>query len=85
MTKEEVIEVVEKCVKKHENKNWPLEILEEGVRREDGWWYVPIRPGQITDRGMEYYDLLAQIEEDLMDEKKLNVLLVPAGPDEPDS
>jgi hypothetical protein len=81
MTRKEVIRIVHECLKKHKDKNWPLEVLEDGVRQDDDWWYVPVRPGQKRERGFEYYDLLARIEEELEDQKELNILLVPAGPD----
>ena len=82
MKKAEVICAVQGCLKRYKSKKWPLEMLEEGIRREDGWWFVPVRPGQKRERGFEYYDLVARIEEELQDEKDLNIALMPAGPDE---
>ena len=59
-----------------------LEILEKGIRQEDDWWYVPVRPVGKTERTVQYYDLLAEIEGELQDKMNLHILLIPTGPDE---
>ncbi len=80
-TKKEIIVTVRNYIKKYKTKDWPLEILEVGVHRDDGWWYVPVRPMNITNRNILYYDLLAKIETAIQDKEHLNVLLIPSAPD----
>lgn len=82
LTEEDVIKTVRESLAKHARKGWEIEILERGVRREDDWWYIPVRPFNQTRRPVEYYDMLASVEGELQDEMELNILLVPTGPDE---
>ena len=55
-----------------------LEALEDGMRQDHDWWYVPIRPSFQPARRYEYYETLAQVETDLQKSDHLTVLLVPA-------
>ncbi len=43
-------------------------------------YYVVVQPDKQGVRNYDYYDLLAQAEEKLEDDEKLNVLLVPSVP-----
>ena len=52
-----------------------IEVLEEGVRKMDNWWHVPVRPDVWPARTFELYDALADVEIELQDEHKLNLLL----------
>jgi hypothetical protein len=57
-----------------------VRVLTDQVRlgsEVDGWWYVPvsyeIEPGKLYT----YYEVFAQIEEELEEAEHVNVLLVP--------
>ena len=54
-----------------------LEVLERGVRREEFWWYVPVRPSQEPDKRSAYYEALAEVEGQLEEKEKLTVFLAP--------
>ena len=82
MAQEDVLQKVRASLEKHRRPGWTLELLDAGIRQEDDWWYIPVRPGNETRRTVEYYDILAQVEGELQDEMHLNVLLVPVAPDE---
>lgn len=58
-----------------------MEVLEDRVRRERTWWYVPIQPSHSIENISRYYELLAEVEEELLEERNLDVLLVPTLPD----
>ena len=58
-----------------------LEVIEEGIRKIDDWWRVPIRPSAEPPHTFEYYDALAGVESDIQEERHLNILLVPAIPE----
>lgn len=59
-----------------------FEVVEAAVRRDNGWWYVPVL---LEDEGgtKPTHDLLvnlyANVEEDVSTKLKTNVLLVPAS------
>lgn len=55
-----------------------LDVIESDIRKIDGWWRVPVRPSQEPKHTFEYYDALAQIEEEISEKTRLKVLLVPA-------
>lgn len=57
-----------------------LEVVEEGIRKIDYWWRVPVRPNTEPPHTFEYYDALAGVESAIQEDKQLNVLLVPVLP-----
>jgi hypothetical protein len=58
-----------------------LEVVEEGIRKIDYWWRVPIRPSVQPPHTFEYYDALAGVESAIQEDKQLNILLVPTLPE----
>ena len=56
-----------------------LEILEDRITREENWFYVPVRLNTEKPRTFEYYDMLVEIEDEIAQQERLRVLLVPAG------
>ena len=56
-----------------------VEMIEDRIRRENDWWYVPVRRKRAFARTFEYYDVLANLEERIEEEQDLNILLVPTA------
>lgn len=54
-----------------------LRVVERAIRHEEDWWYVPVTPVGAMPRSDEYYDALADVEEELRESHQLNVTLVP--------
>lgn len=79
LTRDDVGKKVEQSLAQHQRPGWRVEVVKKGIHQEDDWWYVPVRPDQETQRTIQYYDLLAEVEEELQDEEKLNILLVPVS------
>jgi hypothetical protein len=52
---------------------------EPGIRREEYWWYVPIRPSVEPVKRYEYYEVLAEVEGELDEKEQLKVFLVPGA------
>ena len=75
MTKDEVLRTIREQI----DAPGAIEILDEGVRSENEWWYVPVKRKSDLPKTYEYYDLLATLEERLDEEKNLNVLFVPTA------
>jgi hypothetical protein len=60
-----------------------LEVDEQGIRKVDCQWRVPIRPSAEPVNRYEYYEALTDIEIELSEQEKLNVFLVPRDPKPP--
>jgi hypothetical protein len=58
-----------------------LDLIESGVRKEEYWWYVPIRPSAWPEKMFEFYEALAEIEEQLEEREHMKVLLVSREPE----
>lgn len=56
-----------------------MTVLEDGLREDDGWWYVPVKPGQPFRRSDLYYAVLGDLEQEIDEEEGLNILLVPCA------
>jgi hypothetical protein len=82
MNKEKMLELVQERLKEHHPGGVTLTVLDRGVRREDGFWHVPVRPSEQPDQMFAYYDALAEVETDLSLKERLKVVLVPTLPEE---
>lgn len=56
-----------------------MEIVEQGVREDDDWWYVPVHPSSQGAITYHYYGVLTDIEGELKANDHLDVLLVPSA------
>jgi len=65
----------------HLGPNIALKILEEGIRQEDDWWYVPVQPTIEPPKTSEYYEALANVEGQMLDEDDINILFIPMAPE----
>lgn len=70
-----------KYLEPHQPASYRLQVREQGVKRDDDWWYVLVQPDREDVRSYDYYGRLAEAEIDLKDKEHLNVLLVPVLPD----
>lgn len=58
-----------------------FEVVEAAVRRDNGWWYVPVMMDDLEGRKPTHdilVNLYANVEEDVSKALKTNVLLVPS-------
>jgi len=58
-----------------------MEVIEEGIRNEGPWWYVPLRPSAWPEKLFPYYEALADLEAALEEHEKLKVFLVILDPE----
>ena len=65
MNKERVLELVQEHLRQHHPDGITLTALDRGIRREDGFWHIPVRPSGQPERMFEYYDALAEVETEL--------------------
>lgn len=77
--KKQIAELVRRYAESEEPRDLRIEVLEQDVRSDGDWWYVPVRALADLPKRFPYYEKLADIEEHLRDNEKVDVLLVPAG------
>jgi hypothetical protein len=61
-----------------------FDIIDDGVRQEESWWYVPVvatRKGKDVPREIAV-NIYANIEDELEQKHDLSVMFVPAVPEE---
>ena len=80
----EIVEIAGRYLKGKHPGGAALEALTQGVRHEQDWWYVPVRPSFEPPRRYEYYEALADVEGALEDVEHLTVLFLPTAPQEQD-
>ena len=81
LTTRRVIDLARKYLEPHQpRQGYRLDVLEDGVKKDDGWWYVLVRPDREDIRSYDYYGRLAEAEIDLKDKEHVNILLVPVLP-----
>jgi hypothetical protein len=76
---------IAEIVRKHIQQQPPLDgitlaVLDDEVRAENKWWYVPVLPSRQPERVSPYYDLLATVEEEILRDEDLDVFLIPTLP-----
>lgn len=54
-----------------------LSVVVDGIRQEDGWWYVPVTPDRGGVRAHEYAELLTGAENVPCEREGVKVLLIP--------
>ena len=82
-SQEEVVEQVNRCLSTVQLTGATMMVVPEAVRREDDWWYVPVRPSVEPAKRLEYYEALAEIESRLQEQLELRIVLIPVAPPEP--
>jgi hypothetical protein len=76
----DIFSLVEEFLARRQPSGYHLNIIREASKQEDDWWYVVVQPDHENVRAFDYAGILAETEQDLQDEKHLNVLLVPTLP-----
>ncbi len=79
---ETVAQMVREQFKGRHPSGVTIEVLQEGVRKMETWWQVPVRPDVWPARTFELYDTLADVEIELQDQQQLNILLSLMAPPE---
>lgn len=80
MNEDEVLDKIESYFNQHQPRDYHLNVLRRGVRRDGDWWYVAVQPSVPDVRSHEYAALMEQAEEALEAQTHLKVLLLPVLP-----
>ena len=79
-TKETVARKVRERLKDVSVTGITMEVGEENIHKVDNWWRVPIRPSRWPKKMFEFYEVLAEVENDLQEKEHLDVLLFTGDP-----
>jgi hypothetical protein len=80
LTKETVAQKVRERLKNVSVTGITMEVGDENIHKVDNWWRVPIRPSRWPKRMFEFYEVLAEVENDLQEKEHLDVLLFTGDP-----
>ncbi len=82
LNKRTVAKAVRKYIEDYHPDGATLEVVEQGIHKEEYWWYVPVRPNVEPMKRYEYYEALADVEEALEENENITVFLVPTVPED---
>jgi hypothetical protein len=82
MTQDKVVQLVREQLQNHHPGGATLEVVPEGIRQQDGSWYIPVRPNVQPPKMYEYYEALAEVESTLEENEQLQIWLMPMLPEE---
>jgi hypothetical protein len=82
MTEEKVLDLVREHLAQHHPGGVTLDVGGGSVRRQDEYWYVPVRPSAQPPKMYEYYEALADVEATIEENEGVQVFLVPTLPEE---
>jgi hypothetical protein len=77
---EQVLEAVRRHFRLAESEGLTLHTMQDGVRLDNSWWYVPVWSSGAVLRTHVYHAILADIEQEIEESEGLNVLLIPTEP-----
>ena len=80
MSNDQVLEAVRRHSSLAEGEGLSLHVVQDGVRLDNSWWYVPVWSAGPTLRTHVYHAVLADIEQEIAESEGLNVLLIPTEP-----
>ena len=80
LSAEKLAALVQRYLEPHQASDYRLNVMADGVRQEDDWWYVVVQPDKSDVRAYDYAARLSEAEQDLQDKEHLNVLFVPVMP-----
>ena len=80
LSAKQLVDMVQRYLEPHQSKDYRLNVVADGIRQDDDWWYVVVQPDKDDIRAYDYAARLSEAEQDLQDKEHLNVLLVPVMP-----
>ncbi len=79
MSEQQIGQLVRSCLQSHQPAGNTIEVLEQDIRKDGDWWYVPVRPNHQLPKTYRYYEELTNTENELREKEQVDVLLVPSA------
>jgi hypothetical protein len=80
LTNKAIADIVRNRLKDCRPGGLMLEVVEEGIQKGENWWRVPVRPSAWPEKLYEYYEAMAEVEEDILENDNLNILFMTSEP-----
>lgn len=80
MGKREIAQIVNKHLTQQLLDNIYFVADEANIQGGDSWWRVPVRPSRLPEQLFKFYELLAEVEEEIREQENVNVLLMTGEP-----
>ena len=80
MSNKEVAEMVQQYLADRRLGDIYFMVNEERIRNGDNWWRVPVRPSRLPEKLFTFYELLAEVEEEIREKENINILLMTGEP-----
>ncbi|MHB1157729.1 MAG: hypothetical protein ACYC26_12955 [Phycisphaerales bacterium] len=77
MTKDQAIKLVTKHLRRHQPSGYKLMVVKDAIHKEGKWWYVSVGPDRSNIDRYDYYNVLAQVEQELDEVEHANISLMP--------
>jgi hypothetical protein len=81
LTKQKVLDLVNQRLRKARLGTITFEVPNDEIKRRDDSWHLPVLPSAQPPTMFQYYEVLAEVEQDLLEKHDLNVRLIPTVPD----
>lgn len=80
LTNHEIANIVRNRLKDYRPGGLTLEVVENGIQKGENWWRVPVRPSAWPEKLYAYYEAMAEVEEDILENDNLNILFMTSEP-----
>lgn len=76
----EVAEIAKQYLEPHQPETYRLIVKENGIKKDQDFWYVVVQPSRDDIRSYDIYARLSEAEADIENHENLKILLVPNLP-----
>jgi hypothetical protein len=80
VSEQDVVHLVRRSLQIHHPANITIDVIENDIRQQNGFWYITVRPSTQPSKTFEYYEALAEVESEIEENENVNVLLMPSMP-----
>lgn len=81
-TKEFIAQKVHERLAEQHPGGVTLEVLDANIHKIDKWWRVPVRPNVWPKRLSDYYETLAEVADELLENEQIDVIFFTGAPAE---
>ena len=80
MSETEVLDIVEGHLNHHQPAGYRFNVSRRGVQKNGDWWYIVVSSSKEDIRARDYSSVMSQVEEEIEQQDRLKVLLLPTLP-----
>ena len=73
----EIAKIAKQYLEPHQPDTYRLTVKENGIKKDQDFWYVVVQPSRDDIRSYDIYARLSEAEADIENHENLKILLVP--------